>query len=89
MLFFLVSCFPHSKRGGSVQLVTLIPRNIFQKITYSPFLSFVPSNENVLEWDIQDGKMAVRVFNNRKINFGGLFQGLSLLNSPFNHKRES
>lgn len=54
----------------------LILQNIFQKIIYDPFLNFLPSNEDVLKWDVQDGKMAVRVFSNGKINFGGLFQGL-------------
>jgi len=39
-------------------------------------LNFVPSNVDVLKWDVQDGKMAVRVFNNGKINFVGLFQRL-------------
>lgn len=59
----------------------------FSEKSLIPFFNFVPSNKDIPKWDIQDGKMAMKVFNNGKVNFGWLFQGLVFCS--FNQERES
>lgn len=96
MLFFLVPCFPHSRGGGYlfawkgwVQLVALILQDIFQKIMCAPFFRFCLFEWGCSEvgyWGWENGSEGIKKWENK---LEGIISRASLLNSPFNHKRES